>query len=306
MTQYLFRKLLSMVFVLWGVSVMVFSTIHLLPGDAVDYLTSEVANPEFVQRLRNELGLDRPVVVQYGVWLSKALRGDLGRSLTDRRPVAAQVVSRLKNTAQLAVFGLLVAGSLGILAGVISAARPYTAFDYASMFFALVGVSIPSFFLGLLLMLVFAVDLRLLPAAGTGTPLHLVLPSLTLGLVSAGLVARLTRSAMLDVVKQDFVRTARAKGVRDVAVLMRHAFRNSLLPIVTILGLQVGYMLGGSVIVESVFAWPGMGSLVVEAAIRRDYPTVQGALLVYAFLIALVNLLVDTLYVVLDPRVRYG
>jgi peptide/nickel transport system permease protein len=304
--SYILGRLLALFLVLFGTSVVVFWTVRLLPGDPVDYLVSEVATPEFVEEMRRELGLDQPVLVQYGVWWGKLLHGDLGRSLTDRKPVLEHILDRYPATLQLTLASILVASVIGVTAGIVSAIRPYSLFDQISMVTALFGVAVPVFWLGPVLMLIFALELRLLPAAGSGGLQYLVLPALTVGLSSAGLIARMTRTAMLETLGQDYVRTAHAKGLRERAVVVRHAFRNALLPIVTIVGLQTGYLMGGAVIVETIFAWPGIGQLIVGSVYRRDYPIVQGTLLVFAATFALINFAIDIAYGFLDPRIRYG
>lgn len=306
MLSYVVGRLGALIVVLLGTSVLIFGTVRLLPGDPVTYLVSEVASEEYVAERRRELGLDQPVIAQYGIWVGHLVQGDLGRSVTDRRPVAEHILSRLPATATLMLGGIVVAGVLGATAGVISAARPYSAFDRLSMLIALIGTAVPTFFVGPLLMLIFAVHFDVLPAAGMGSVQHLVLPALTVGLASAGLIARLTRSAMLEALSQDFIQTARAKGLAEHEVHLRHAFRNALLPVVTILGLQVGFLMSGTIIVETIFAWPGIGQLIVDSIHRRDYPLIQGTLVVYAGLFALVNLGTDLIYGFVDPRIRFG
>jgi ABC-type dipeptide/oligopeptide/nickel transport system permease component len=304
--SYILGRLLVFVAVLFGTSLVVFWTVRLLPGDPVDHLVSEVASPEFVENLRKELDLDKPVAVQYLTWLGRLARADLGLSITDRQPVMKRIVERFPATIELTIASMLVAGLIGITAGIVSATRPYSVFDNASMLVALAGVAVPVFWLGPMLILIFAVQLRVLPVAGSGGPQFLVLPAVTVGLASAGLIARMTRSAMLETLAQDYVRTARAKGLHDRVVVLRHAFRNALLPIVTILALQTGYLMGGAVIAEAIFAWPGIGQLIVESVYRRDYPMVQGTLLLFAATFAAINFVVDTTYGFLDPRIRYA
>lgn len=306
MRSYVLGRVLVLAAVLFGTSAVVFWTVRLLPGDPVDYLVAEVATPEFVQNLRAELGLDRPVLVQYGVWLGNVLQADLGRSITDRKPVIRHIADRYPQTMTLTLASMLVATLVGVAAGILSATKPYSWFDNASMLAALLGVAVPVFWLGPIFILIFAVQLRALPAAGSGGVEYLVLPALTVGLASAGLIARMTRSAMLETLSQDYVRTARAKGLRERFVVLRHAFRNALLPIVTIVALQTGFLMGGAVIAEVIFAWPGIGLLIVESIYRRDYPMVQGTLLVFAATFAFINFAIDLLYGVLDPRIRYS
>ena len=306
MRSYIAGRLLVLAAVLLGTSALVFWTVRLLPGDPVEFLVAEVATPEFVATLRQELGLDKPILEQYGVWLLNIAQGDLGRSITDRKPVVKHISDRYPATIALTIASMIVATIVGVTAGIVSATRPYSRFDNASMLVALLGVSVPVFWLGPVLILVFAVQLRLLPAAGSGGVQYLVLPAFTVGLASAGLIARMTRSAMLETLLQDYVRTAHAKGLRERVVVLRHAFRNALLPIVTIVALQTGYLMGGAVIAEVIFAWPGVGLLIVESVYRRDYPLVQGSLLAFAATFALINFAVDMIYGVLDPRIRRG
>ncbi|MDR7426363.1 MAG: ABC transporter permease [Armatimonadota bacterium] len=297
------RALLGFITVL-GVSVGVFLMIHLVPGDPVLVMLSEFASPADQQALRQQLGLDRPLYIQYWRYLSGALRGDLGRSVRSNRPVVSEIAWRLPNTLRLAVVAMLLAAASGGLVGVASAVRRNTLWDHATMLAVLAGLSMPSFWLGLMLMIIFAVRLEWLPVAGYEGWQYVILPGLTLAAGPAAVLARLTRSSMLEVLNQDFVRTARAKGLREQTVVVKHALKNSLIPVVTVLGLQFGHLLGGAVITESVFAWPGVGRLVVEAILARDFPVVQGTVLVIALGFVLVNLIVDVLYAYLDPRIR--
>lgn len=297
------RAVLGLLTVL-GVSIGVFLMIHLVPGDPVLVMLSEFASPADQQALRQQLGLDRPLYIQYWRYLSGAVRGDLGRSVRSNRPVVSEIAWRLPNTLRLAVVAMLLAAAGGGLVGVISAVRRNTLWDHATMLAVLAGLSMPSFWLGLMLMIIFAVRLEWLPVAGYEGWQYVVLPGLTLAAAPAAVLARLTRSSMLEVLNQDFVRTARAKGLREQTVVVKHALKNSLIPVVTVLGLQFGHLLGGAVITESVFAWPGVGRLVVDAILARDFPVVQGTVLVIALGFVLVNLIVDVLYAYLDPRIR--
>ncbi len=306
MHRYLARRVTIMVPMLLGVSMIVFVLIRLIPGDPAELLASQWATAEDIALVRRTWGLDRPLPVQYAVFLGNLLRGDLGRSVASGVPVAAEIAGRYPATLLLAAASMAVAVVVGGMAGIVSARRPYSWWDNVAMVLALVGVSMPAFWSGLMLILLFGVILGWLPASGMGTPRHVVLPAVTLGLVAAGIIARQTRSSMLEVLGQDYIRTARSKGVDEVAVTYRHALKNALIPVVTIVGLQFGTLLGGSVVVESVFAWPGMGRLLVDAVLVRDYPVVQAAVLLFAATFALINLLVDVLYAFLDPRIRYG
>jgi ABC-type dipeptide/oligopeptide/nickel transport system permease component len=303
---YLLRRLCLLVPVLLGVTLIVFLAVRILPGDAALFLAGEDPRQETIERIRRDLALDQPLYVQFGLYLKSLLQGDLGRSLKTQRLVRDELGQRLAATAQLALAAMALATLLGVSAGVISATRPYSLFDNVSMIGALLGHSMPVFWFGLLLIMFFAVNLKWLPAGGNRGPEYLVLPAVALGVSAAGLIARMTRSAMLEVLQADYVRTARSKGLAERAVISRHALRSALIPVVTIVSLQTGQLLGGAVITEAVFAWPGLGTLVVESILTRDYTVLQGAVLVFAMSFALVNLLADVLYAVLDPRVRYG
>ena len=301
--------------------------LHLTPGDPVAIMigTEGMADREMVANLRRELGLDQPLHVQYFRFLRRAALGDLGTSIRTREPVRVEVMSRFPATAELAVAALCLSTLIGVGAGVTSAVRQYSLVDHAGMVGAMLGASIPVFWLGLMLILVFAVRYPLLPVSGRGAPFseaavvlfqgdasllvralrHLILPAVCLGLSRAAVVARLTRSSMLEVLRQEYVRTARAKGLRERAVIYRHALRNALIPIVTIVGLQFGFLLGGAVIAEVVFSWPGVGRLAVDGILARDYPVVQGCVLLVAAIFVLLNLSVDIVYAWLNPRIRY-
>jgi ABC-type dipeptide/oligopeptide/nickel transport system permease component len=294
-----------MVPLLLGVSMIVFVLIRLIPGDPAELMASQWATADDIAQVRRAWGLDRPLPIQYGVFLGNLLRGDLGRSVASGVPVAGEIAARYPATLLLAAASMAVAVAIGGTAGVISARRPYSWWDHAAMILALIGVSTPAFWAGLMLILLFSVVLGWLPASGMGSLRHLTLPAVTLGMVAAGIIARQTRSSMLDVFSQDYIRTAWSKGLAEAAVTFRHALKNALIPVVTIVGLQFGTLLGGSVVVESVFAWPGMGRLLVDAVLVRDYPIVQAAVLLFAATFACINLLVDLVYGLLDPRIRY-
>lgn len=306
MFDYLRRRLALSLLTVLGVSVGVFLMIHLVPGDPVTVMLSEFASPADQQALREQLGLNRPLYVQYLRYASSALRGDLGRSVRSNRSVVSEIAWRFPNTVRLALAALLLAVTLGGAAGVLSAVRRNTAFDHGAMVTVLVGLSMPSFWLGLMLMIVFAVRLEWVPVAGYEGWQYLILPGITLAAGPAAVLARLTRSSMLEVLNQDYVRTAHAKGLGHATVVLKHALKNSLIPVVTVLGLQFGYLLGGAVITETVFAWPGIGRLVVDAILARDFPVVQGTVLVLALGFVIVNLVVDLMYAYLDPRVRFA
>lgn len=305
MLSYIVRRLLLAIPVLLGVVTLVFLALRLIPGDPALIMAGEAAPPEAVERIRKEFGLDRSLVAQYCVFLGHLFRGHLGYSIRTRRPVAIEIWERFPATLQLTLASMLLAAVFGVAAGVISAARQYSIADYASMMGALFGISVPVFWLGLMLMWFFSVQLRWFPVGGRGTLQHLVLPAITLSTGSLALIARMTRSSMLEALRQDYVRTARAKGLRELWVQMRHALRNALIPVVTIVGLQFGGLLGGAVITETVFNWPGVGRLTVDSILARDYPVVQGAVILVAVIFVLLNLSVDLLYAFIDPRIRY-
>lgn len=313
---YVARRLLLAVPVLVGVSILVFAVMHLSPGDPAAIMLGAQATREDVERLHRELGLDRALPVQYAHWMARVLQGDLGRSIPLGRAVLPEVLVRFKATLILTAGALAVALVIGVPAGILSATRQYTWIDRLSMGIAVTGVSLPVFWTGIMLIIVFSLTLRWLPSSGMLSPYgggglgdllwHLLLPAVTLGTASAAALARMTRSAVLEIVRQDFVRSARAKGLGERAVVGRHVLKNALNPIVTVLGIQVGTLLGGAILTETVFSWPGLGSMMVRAIQARDYPLVQGGVLLIATTFVLVNLLVDLLYAVFDPRIRYG
>lgn len=305
MISYIIRRLLLALPVLWGVVTLVFLALRLIPGDPAMVMAGEAAPREVVEEIRRVTGLDRPIHVQYAIYLVQLVQGNLGLSVRTRRPVALEIAARFPATVELALASMVIATLFGVAAGIISAIRQYSLVDYVCMVGALVGISVPVFWLGLMLLWVFSVMLGLFPVAGRGTIRHLVLPAVTLGMMSTGLIARMTRSSMLEVLRQEYIRTARAKGLREWHVNSRHALRNGLIPVVTVVGLQVGSLLGGAVITETVFAWPGVGRLMVDSILTRDYPIVQGVVLLVAVLFIFVNLGVDILYSVIDPRIRY-
>ena len=304
MRRYVFRRLAQATLVIVGVSLVVFFVIR-LSGDPTFLLLSAEATEADRARFAHEEGFDRPLVVQYVEFVRRALHGDLGRSLRYRQPALPLVLERLPATAELALAALVISLLVAIPAGVISAVRRDTAYDNLTMLGALFGQSMPVFWLGIMLILIFSVRLELLPTSGRGGFDHLILPALTLGLYSTARVTRLVRAGMLDVIGQDYIRTAQAKGLPDRRVIVKHALRNTLIPVITIIGLELGTLLGGAVITETIFAWPGIGRLAVTAIFQRDYPLVQATVLVTALVFVLSNLLVDLLYGWLDPRIRY-
>ena len=283
---------------------LVFSLIHFIPGDPAQAMLGEGAAPEDVAQLRARLGLDRPLLVQYGSFLAGLVRGDLGVSLRNDQPVLQQILERMPATAELAFASMAVAVLIALPLGIIAAVWKGTAVDYSAMTLSLVGISVPNFWLGPLLAIVFAVELGWLPVGGRGTLAHLVLPAVTLGAALAAILARMTRASLLEELREPYVLAARAKGVSRSRAILRHAFRNSLIPIVTILGLQFGVVLTGAVITETIFAWPGIGRLLIQSISFRDYPTVQGCVLLIAVTYVGVNLITDLTYGFLDPRIR--
>ena len=305
MGRFIARRFIMLIPVLIGVSIISFLILHLAPGDPAELLAGEDATKEDIMMIRHELGLDKPLWTQYFMFLKGIATGEL-KSLKFSMPVMDVIRPRLFNTLELSLASILIAVVIGIFAGVASATHRYTWIDYLSTIGALLGVSMPVFWWGLILILVFSVNLGLLPSGGMGGISHLILPAIVLGTASTAIIARMTRSSMLDVLRQDYVRTARAKGLLEKIIIYRHALRNALIPTVTVVGLQFGYMLAGAVLTESVFSWPGVGRLLVEAILFRDFPVVQSALLIIALMFVLVNLLVDVLYAFLDPRIRHG
>jgi peptide/nickel transport system permease protein len=304
---YLARRILVVVPVLFGVTLAVFSMLFLVPGDPVKMMLAEfVTSPDQIAEMRAQLHLDEPLPQQYGRFVVNALRGDLGTSIRSRRPVATEIAENVASTAQLALASMAIAVAIGVPLGLLAALFRNTWLDVGSMVVALLGVSMPSFWLGLLLIFVFSLHLAWFPATGGGDLLHLVLPSLTLGTIASAIIARLTRSSMLEVLGQDYVRTARAKGLAWWGVVVRHALKNALIPIITIFGLQFGNLLAGAVIVETVFSRPGLGRLIVGGILAKDFPLVQGTVLFVAASYVMINVLVDFAYAFVDPRIRVG
>ena len=304
MSRYLLRRLLLTIPVLIGVATLVFALIHFIPGDPAQAMLGEGATPEDVAQLRTRLGLDKPLLVQYGSFLNGVVHGDLGVSLRNDQPVMKQILERMPATAELAFAAMAVAVLFALPLGIVAAVWRGTWVDHAAMTLSLVGISVPNFWLGPLMAIVFAVELGWLPVGGSGTLAHLVLPSITLGAALAAILARMTRASLLEELSEPYVLAARAKGVSRTRAVLHHAFRNSLIPIVTILGLQFGVVLTGAVITETIFAWPGIGRLLIQSISFRDYPTVQGCVLLIAITYVGVNLITDLTYGFLDPRIR--
>lgn len=329
---YLSRRLFHLVLIMFGVSVLVFLMLRMIPGDPAQLLLGEYASPSELTRLRTRLGLDQPYPVQYWIYIKNMFLGDFGKSVRTGAPIINEISPRIVATIELSMAAMLLATLFGIAAGVLSSVRQYSIFDYGSMFLALIGVSMPIFWLGLMLIYVFAVKFPILPMMGrismgldapsvTGLVFvdaliagrfsgswdalrHLVLPSFTLATIPMAIIARITRSSMLEVLNKDYVRTARAKGLDEIVVVLRHALRNAFLPVVTVLGLNLGLLLGGAVLTETIFSWPGLGRYVVDSLMARDYAAVQGCILIFAVVMAMINLVVDLVYVLLDPRIR--
>lgn len=305
MGAYIRRRLLQSIVVVWGVSVLVFFLLRLAPGDPVTLLLVESASPEQIAAAKAKWGLDKPILVQYAVFLGRALQGDLGDSLFFQQPAIEVLMERMPATLQLSAAALLFSLGVAIPIGMLSALKRDSFWDYLGTGLAMIGQALPPYWLGIMLILLFSVSLGWFPTSGRGTLRHLVLPAITLGSVLMALITRLVRSGMLDVLNEDYVRTARAKGLRERAVIIRHALRNILIPLVTVIGLQLGALFGGAVITESIFAWPGVGRLALQSINARDYPMVQASVLVISVVYVFLNLAVDLFYVYLDPRIRY-
>lgn len=305
MGRYFVRRILETIPLMLIISIFVFMFIHLLPGDPAKTLAGVEATVEEVEAIREEWGLNDPLIVQYGNYMKDLLRGDMGRSLKSSTPVTELILSRFQYTIQLVLAGVLWAPALGIFIGVMCAIKRGKAFDLGGMLFAIAGLSAPGFWVGLMLIQVFAVTLGWLPSGGLDSWKSLVLPSVVMGLGIMATLARYSRSSMLETLREDYVRTARAKGQKESVVMFSHAFKNSLIQVVTILGLQIGGLLSGSVITETIFSIPGMGRLLVDSIAYRDYPAIQGLLMIFSLQYVLINLLVDLLYGVINPKIRY-
>lgn len=304
MHKYILRRVLLLLPVMLGVSFVVFTIMFFTPGDPAKIMLGERAPAEEVALLRTEMGLDDPFIVQFFNFVKNALRGDLGRSLVTKQAVAKEIWARFPATLQLSAAAVLIAVLMGIPIGIISATKQYSAFDMIAMVIALLGVSMPNFWQGMMMILLFSITFRILPSGGYGTFAHLIMPALTIGTSAAAVITRMTRSSMLEVVRQDYIRTARAKGLSERVVINRHALKNALIPIVTVIGLQFGALLGGAVLTESIFSWPGVGRFMVDAIRTKDFPSVQGGVLMLALAFSVVNLVVDILYAFIDPRIK--
>lgn len=332
MARFISRRLFHLIFILIGVSILVFLMLRLIPGDPAHLLVGELASPQDIARIREKLGLDSSYVYQYFIYASNLLKGDMGTSIRSNAPVSQEIFVRFLATVELSIAAMLISSLIGILAGVISSVRQYSIFDYFSMMMALVGISMPIFWLGLMLMYLFSVKWGILPMMGRFTMgldyhvisglvmldsllsgdfqlffnsvKHLILPAFTLATIPMAIIARMTRSSMLEVMSKDYIRTARAKGLSRGTVIFRHALKNAFLPIITVIGLNFGLLLGGAVLTETIFSWPGLGRYVVDSLSARDYPAVQGCILFFAVIMVIVNLTVDIFYLYLDPRLR--
>ena len=306
------RRFFQLILLLIGISFLVFTSMYIAPGDPAAIIAGPTASQSDIDAIREDLGLNDPFLVQYGRYMNGLLHGDLGYSYQTKQPVWDAIMTRFPNTLKLAIASIIVAVIIGVVAGIISAIRQNSWFDVSSTVFALAGISIPNFWLGTVLILIFAVNLQLLPVGGLDAPFYtaeglkqLVLPAITLGTGSAAMIARMSRTSMLEVIRADFIRTARAKGVRERTVIWVHALRNAMIPVITVIGLNFGFLLGGTIITEQVFAINGVGRLMVQAIAARDFPMVQGSVLLVATLFVLVNLIVDIIYTFIDPRISY-
>ena len=305
MTAYLIKRFLLAIPVLFVTAFLVFAALHLTPGDPIDSIVGPLAPPSVRERIRKELGLDRPLPLQFFIYIGNVARGNLGDSILNKRPVSEIILEKLPVTAELGLSAFLLTYLLAVPIGVVAALRRNSVYDWASMITALLGVSMPGFWLGLILIYLFSVNLRLLPPTGHEGIRYLILPTLALALPRVGMVARITRSSMLEVVGQDYIRTARAKGLSERLVVIRHAMRNALIPVVSLMGLDLGYIVGGAVVIESIFARAGIGQTMLRAIYSRDFPVLQGCMFVLAFAIVLGNIVSDMCYVMIDPRIRH-
>ncbi len=305
MTSYILRRMLVLIPTLIGITIVVFAVTLFIPGDPAMILLGQQATVEQVEILREDLGLDAPAHIRYFGWLKDIIRGDFGRSLIDRRPVLPVLFRRFPATLQLLFFGVVLSTAIGIPVGILCAVYPNTKLDAIARILSLIGVSTPSFWLALLLLLLFSYHLRLLPMTGYQGLEYLLLPGLALGAQLIGLLTRLTRSTMLDKLQEDYIRTARSKGLAERVVLYKHTLRNAMLPLITIIGLRIGHLLGGTVVIETVFDWPGVGRYAYTRMLQRDYPAIMANLLVFAFFFCIINLITDILYGLFDPRIKY-
>lgn len=305
MLSYVLKRIFTMIITIIGVSILVFMIIHFIPGNPVNHILGDYATEESIKELEQRLGLDQPMVIQYLSYMGGAIQGDLGTSFITGYTVVEEILNRIPITAQLALYSIIFGSIIGISIGVIAAVKKNTIWDQIAMTLALIGISAPGFWIALFLILIFSYQLSIFPISGYSGFYSLILPAITLGLGSAGSIARMTRSSMLDIIKQDYIRTARAKGANSTRLIIQHCLQNAVIPVVTLIGMQFGYLMAGAVVTETVYALPGLGSLIVSAISTRDIPTVQGLLLFMGAIIILVNFIVDLLYTKLDPRIRY-
>lgn len=304
MLKVIVKRMIDMVPTLFVVATVVFLITRIIPGDPAAVMLGPQASVEAVEDMREQLGLNEPIYLQFFNYILDLLRGDLGTSIYYKEHVTSLIMERFPNTVILSACALLIALGIGIPAGIVSATKQYSVYDYSLMFLSLVGVSMPIFWLGVMLVLLFSVNLGWFPATGMGSFKHLILPSITLATIPMATFARITRSSMLEVVRQDYIKTARAKGLREIIVIWKHALKNAAGPLLTVMGLQISMMLGGAVLTETIFNWPGMGRLIIDAIEKRDFMVVQGTILFIAIIFVLVNLIVDLLYMVMNPRVK--
>lgn len=304
MGKYIVKRLISMIPVLFGVITLVFFMLHFAPGDPARTVLGEAATEADIMEQREKMGLNDPLIVQYGRFLGEVVTGDFGTSYTSGQPVLDQILDRFPTTMLLTIFPILIMVIIGIPTGIISAVKQYSWMDKISMTIALIGVSTPTFVIGMVLSLIFALNLKWLPPSGFYGPEYWVLPSLAIGFNAIALLTRMTRSSMLEVIRQDYIRTARAKGQTECKIVMHHALKNALIPIITVIGLQTGVQLGGAMVTENLFAIPGLGNFMLEAIKGRDYPVVQGGVLFIAFTFCILNLIIDLIYAFVDPRIK--
>jgi len=305
MRNYIIKRFFLFFPVIIGVLTLVFLIIHLIPGDPVELMLGENAQISDKEKLRTDLGLNKPIIDQYFTFMINAFKGDLGRSIHSQKPVFATILERFPATLELTLCAILAAVLISIPLGIIAAYRQYSIFDNGSMFLSLLGISIPNFWLGPLLIILFSVMLGWLPVAGRGSISHIILPSITLGTALSSILSRMTRSSMIDSLKEEYVTTARAKGLSENVVVIKHALSNAMIPIITIVGLQSGALLSGAIITETIFSWPGIGRLTIQAINTRDYPLLQGCILIISLSYVVVNLITDILYAYFDPRIKY-
>lgn len=303
--MWVIKRLLFLVSALILTSVVIFLMIHCIPGDPAEILAGPGASLTDIEKIRDDFGLNKSLMMQYATWANKAIHGDFGISFASREPIAPLLIKRFISTFKLSLFGIIFAIMIGIPLGIISAMKQNSLIDVFTMGISVLGISIPIFWLGLILIIIFSVNLGLLPASGSGSFKHLILPGIAIGLNSLALISRMTRSSMLEVIRQDYIRTAEAKGLPSHIIVLKHALKNAMIPIITTIGIQFGYLLGGAVLTENVFVYPGIGRLLIDSISRRDYPVVQACILLIALLFIVINFAVDILYSYLDPRIKY-